>query len=153
VPNIFTAGLHKQAATSASGARTKEAFYSGATRPWRPRALFELRKRIKSRVANCATYRTRPNRAYNARMNVETHIAGTHRGGAPSRLSRNNYVARTGPNSGNARGAGAPKGNRNAMKHGRYAAERKSPRVVRSRARYRQSDRRDGGRRCARRRA
>jgi len=56
-------------------------------------------------------------------MNAEPSIARTHRGGPPSQLSRNNYVAPKGPDAGNAKGAGAPKGNRNAWKHGRYAAE------------------------------
>src|SRR5262249_49730997 len=68
-------------------------------------------------------YPTPPKRPYTARMKTETHIARTHRGGTPSQLSRNNYVAPKGPNTGNAKGAGAPKGNRNARKHGGYSAE------------------------------
>ena len=63
----------------------------------------------------------------------------------PSRFSRNNYVALPGPNSGNRKGAGAPKGNRNARKHGRYmpSARRAAPegaRALRPVAGYGESD-------------
>jgi len=47
----------------------------------------------------------------------------TDKGGdSPSRFSSNNYIAARGPDCGNRKGAGAPKGNRNALRHGRRSA-------------------------------
>jgi hypothetical protein len=43
-------------------------------------------------------------------------------GGVPSGVRTDNYIAARGSDHGNRKGAGAPKGNRNALRHGRRSA-------------------------------
>src|ERR1700744_1518671 len=96
VQKIRTAVLYRQVTNSATASRAKEAFCFGGTTPCGARAVFELRNSNEIRfLIKHPAYR-----AYDARMNAEAHIVKTHRGGTPSSLSRNNYVALAGPNSG-----------------------------------------------------
>ena len=160
---LHTEILYKQVACCASAGRAKEALSFGAARPCAVPAAFELRISKNSRVLYSTAVRERPaSRGFWRKTEVEpkslmvrAELSYTSRTGrimramnmiaskpdrrqspekgTPSRSSWNNYVALPGPDSGNAKGAGAQKGNRNARKNGRYTgALRRRHREVRA---------------------
>ena len=55
--------------------------------------------------------------------------SSTRGGGRGSAFSANNYVAQPGPDRGNRKGAGAPRGNCNAFRHGNRSAAMRAFRV------------------------